>query len=169
MCFNFSGLHSRSPILYSGNNPSPIECMHTGSIFVNLNVLNSNLRYMAASKQTSKQACTHTHMRNVVPLGWGSLRLTPTKWSHSDYCLTYTGVHLGGKWGQDTHPPLPESPPSPLPLERTSQECLTVLVNVVTSFMKNLQDNESFTRVGHHNRNELLAVQNVTVQAVNTV
>ena len=30
-----------------------------------------------ASKQASKQANIHTHVRNAVPLVWGSLRLAP--------------------------------------------------------------------------------------------
>ena len=34
---------------------------------------------MAASKQASKQANIHTHVRNAVPLVWGSLRLAPIK------------------------------------------------------------------------------------------
>ena len=32
---------------------------------------------MAASKQASKQANIHSHMRNAVTLVWGSLRLAP--------------------------------------------------------------------------------------------
>ena len=34
---------------------------------------------MAASKQASKQANIHTHVRNAVPLVWGSLRLAPIR------------------------------------------------------------------------------------------
>ena len=32
---------------------------------------------MATSKQASKQADIHTHVRNAVTLVWGSLRLAP--------------------------------------------------------------------------------------------
>ena len=40
-------------------------------------ILKNYLRYMAATKQASKQASTHTHVRNAVTLVWGSLRLAP--------------------------------------------------------------------------------------------
>ena len=40
-------------------------------------MLIKNLRYMATSKQASKQANIHMHVHNAVPLVWGSLRLAP--------------------------------------------------------------------------------------------
>ena len=51
----------------------------------------------------------------------------------NNYCFTYTGFHLGGKWGQGIHPPLPES--HPLPLKLQVKSALQVLVDVVTSFI----------------------------------
>ena len=47
---------------------------------------------MAASKQASKQASIHMHVRNVVTLVWGSLRLAPIKVVHTG-SLRFSSSH----------------------------------------------------------------------------
>ena len=42
---------------------------------------------MAASKQASKQASMHMHVRNAVLLVWGSLRLAPIIYSCNEYLV----------------------------------------------------------------------------------
>ena len=79
VCFNFSHLNSRLLALHSGNSPSrsPTKCM--SSIFVILKFKRAYLKFPVSgrSKQASKQAYIHTHVRTEVTLVWGSLRLAP--------------------------------------------------------------------------------------------
>ena len=49
---------------------------------------------MAASKQASKQASIHIHVRNEVTLVWGSLRLAP-KTSSSIFMVGWLFMHNG--------------------------------------------------------------------------
>ena len=82
--FNFSRLRSGSPMLHSGNGNGPAKC--TSSIFVILKFKCAHLknkRYVAASKQAN----IHTHVRNAVPLVWGSLRLAPINKYASCKCI----------------------------------------------------------------------------------
>ena len=60
------------------NSPSATECM--SSLFVILKFNHAHLKSTVyGRKQASKQANIHTHVRNAVPLVWGSLRLAPIK------------------------------------------------------------------------------------------
>ena len=62
------------------------------SIFVISKFKCAHLKFTAYGfKKSSKQASTHMHVRNVVTLVWGSLRLTPITVS----TVTYTTLpHL---------------------------------------------------------------------------
>ena len=64
----------------------PAECM--SSIFVILKFTRTHLKFTVYShNQASKQANMHTHMRNAVPLVWGSLRLAPIRYTNFVHVL----------------------------------------------------------------------------------
>ena len=88
-CFNFSRLHSRSPVLYSDSQASTgLHMVHDIDLHEIFEC--AHLKFMVNGQ--FKQACidTHTHSHNEVTLVWGLLRLTLI-----NYCCgrSYRGVH----------------------------------------------------------------------------
>ena len=62
--------------LFHSHAPLNVNDLLKNSVFTE--VRNKLLQFTVyGRKQASKQASIHTHVRNAVPLVWGSLRLTP--------------------------------------------------------------------------------------------
>ena len=68
--------HQRCNLHDSGSSPSPTRLLSAcmSSVFVILKFNHAHLKFTVYGH---KQANIHTHVRNAVPLVWGSLRLAP--------------------------------------------------------------------------------------------
>ena len=83
--------------------------LHTpSSIFVILKFKHAHLKFSVyGRKQTDMHTYIHTHVRNAVTLVWGSLRLAPTRHTHtvcmSEYAIVLNHYHHSTKLSSDKY------------------------------------------------------------------